>query len=471
MLRRSRIFSIALKVFVPIAVVAMPIIAFASNGVPTKSTQTDSTMSVISYAQHPLYMRSESEPVNFSLRATLSEIPKASGDKINITFTVTNNANINSRLQLNELELRSRLLSTDSRSTAIYKFPLPIHADSSASWVMPYTFDGSQDLVALISDVRAAGKFARHSYNQPLEEPLITSNPTPTPVIKYTGPKVRSVTETSDWGKFELTAGFDRTPKASGDEVNIIFTIKSGNSIQGNKPRFNTLSNITLYSNRLSQEGQNPDSLALYTFPHTKITETNEITWTLPYTYKGSENLIQLLSSVSAEGTARFSTHVVQLKTGTPVDISEFTAPTLTETVPPQEPTPPADPTPPVNPTPTTQTSISISRVAAGDGTFKFVVTNNGSASISGIQILDNESSSASFNVVKIINSLSPQQRVEFSASKLANVQAGFTCQAWYHEPGSNSGKGVPCTTSSEASTTSSYTPTKSNKANNWSKI
>ncbi len=335
MLRKSRIFSRLLKILVPLAIVAMPFMSFAASN-PASTTVSPAYLTK-ALSAHGTMAGENGTPIGMNLVTSLDRVPTAAGDKVNVIFTVTNTAPARTKASLNNVVLSSRLLATDNKNLTIYTFPMELMADAHYSGYLPYTYDGSQNIDQLLSSVTATARFDIYQYN----EILTTADPTSTTVPRYTGPKVRSSTQTDTyWGRFELTVGFDKTPEKAGEARNIIFTVKSGNSIPGDKPRPNQLRGITLYSRLLSVPGQAPTDTVLHAFPQT-ITETNEITWSMPYVYQGNENLVALLSSVSGEGTASFSTYTVTLVTGQPIQL-------------PSDPLPPTTPTSAVTTSPTT---------------------------------------------------------------------------------------------------------------------
>ena len=451
---RSKKLSISLRILLPLAIIAMPMMSFALTS-GNDRTALPTPILTRALSTHGTMAGPNSTPIGMDLITSLDKVPSQAGEQVNITFTVKNTAPARTKASLNNVTILSRYLATNNDDLTIYKFEMPLNADAFYSASVPYTYNGTQDLNQLLSSVQAKARFDIYEYR----EPLTTSNPVATTLPKYTGPAVRSVTQSDTyWGKFALTAGFDRKPSKAGEQVNIVVTVKSGNSIPGNKPRLNKLRNVTLFSRLLDVPGQNPNSTQIYMFPQ-QITETNEITWSTPYTYKGNENLVDVLMSISAVGTATFSTYNVVLQTGTPTLLPNSNTVPVTTTRPPVV-TVPTTTVPATVPTTVPVTTvpvpngpeIEISRVLRADGSFAYTIENKGRNTLGDIQVLDNEASSASFNVVNVIAKLEPNSAVTFVAKKIDMVQGGFGCQAWYHPVGSPTGIGVPCKVSVQGS-------------------
>jgi|GEM_PF-2991301 len=488
----TKLFSKVFKLILPVALVAIPGIAIAADSGGSR-TDKPAAITVVSKSE---IRKAYSGPggvggnVNVSaqnlyLTSSISKLPENVGDTFSISFTLKND----SSYPLNNVNLSSRYLSPNDSEDAVFKKLKTLHPGAWYTDIANYKYNGVVEPEELLMNVSANAQADPDRMITEIGWPYIAVRTKDHKVVDskmpLIGPGIRSTVESkvSSGGysairRFEVTAVFDKCPKAAGDKLNITFSILNGekdptyrlrgtsekNTVRGVDENNQTRNFIDLYSNILIDPSQQEQTNLLHKFK--SIGNSNNSDWTLPYTYKGKENLVALLSSIQVKSpldkapvgmdkapsdfeygvTRSGAIPLPDLCSQTPVQSSTTTPTTTAAPAPTTTTVTTAPPTPSTYPNPANIPSISVRRFDTQDGVFKYVVTNNGRFELTGLQVLDNQASSASFNFVSTINRIAPGESVQVTAKPLTQAAKGWECQVWYHEKDAPQGRGSLCT-------------------------
>lgn len=482
MIQRNRLFSISLKVLLPLIIAITPVVAYAANDGRNPTPDAITVVSKDSISESMDVLGTNIPAADFVLTSSIDKLPENKGDQFNITFKIENTSD---RYVLNNVVLNSRYLTDGKNGTSFTRLK-SLYPKAYLYAAKSFTYNGTVEPVDLLKSITATSTMNKDGWPDEGEKEVLlviknlkTKNHTVVESpAKLVGPGIQSTTaHVVSMGayktttRFGITAAFDRCPTAAGDQLNLSFTVQNGELdstyrlrgtsepvvIRGIEAPFHEFgkkntSFVSLSSNILTAPGQDEDSLVLHTFR--AVGNSNYTTWTMPYTYKGKEDLLEVLKEVKVTSSlddarvgnaAGADLNLVRTGPDALPDLCGKTEPAPSTTSQPSETVPPQ----PVTTAPPTQPAgpeVTVSRtLLTGTATFEYVVTNNGSSTLSDIQILDNEVSTASFNQVTVIKTLGANQKVTVKADKLTMAQNGFDCQIWYHPAGSPTGVGVPC--------------------------